>query len=453
MMNEKVHHSIDPLPTYGECFARSGKDFSAAARDWVDARIPASGLPLWKSVYDQMQEWAIDAVGQYDARILSNHFETFAKGIGRASLVIFWSEGAIDAQRSKLAVVKGSLRDTERLPQSVDLVGLQKMDFVDTAMKHVHLKESELRQKDLLQGGQVPVVIIEDKISNMMSFMRRYIDEESISPAGDRAETSEIGTSTDFEFKEELLDGQFIEFEEKLAAWKEFVERHTSEFSQFKFLYVLPDKPVAEISQLRKDRVYRIITETNAILQQEGPTDVHFFRIDGTPATTIDQTMPPNSVVISDVDGPLVSQQRILATREAMIQKAMAKHIDELFDQYYGITALPFLYFISNPDLRSIAVAEKIGTDESTLRRCFTGRITEEIPIAKVPTDFRLRMILEKKPVPDSNSLTLRVILPNANIQETSSFDVNIDLKQIGETLEALGCIFPDRKIAYPPFI
>lgn len=454
MTPEQVRHSGNHFPTYGECFARNGKDFSAAARDWVDARIPTSGLPSEdSSVHEQMQKWAVDAVGRYDERILSDHFEIFAKGIDRASLVIFWSEGDIDAQKSKLAVVKGSLRDTGRLHQSVDLVGRQKLSLVDAAMKHVHRVESQQRGKGLLQQSeQIPVVLIEDKISNMMAFMMQYADEGNISPAYDQSETIDGDTSADFLFREELLDEKEFDFEQKLSTWKDFVNRHASEFNQFRFIYVAPDKPAAELSPIRRERVQQIIRITNELLSQKGFGDDHFLQMNGMPEKILDEAMCSHSVVISDVDGPLVSQQRILVSREAMIRRVMAEYIDELFDRYYGMTALQFLYFVNQSDLKSVVVAEKIvreGNDRDQpviMRSYFTGKMTENIPVAEVPQDYNPRMMLEKKPLPDLNSLALCVVPMDINTKN-GSFTVVINPKQMGATLENVGCVFPDREI------
>ena len=190
----------------------------------------------------------------------------------------------------------------------------------------------------------LPVVIIEDKISNMMKFMKEYI---AISQLDEEVQIPTIS--------EDELDKEAFEFSLFLTAWKLAIGKHANLFDRFRFVYVPPEKPegeaaISHTSPLRNQRIrewikagnetIKIVRSNKSIIPIQLANVLYrysayqFFHIEDE-NTHLSKIITPRSIVVADVDGPLVSQSRVLATREVVLQSAFKKILEDYYRRIF----------------------------------------------------------------------------------------------------------------------
>lgn len=349
---EHLRPTSIPLPTFEDYFADPaiGKDFKKAATTWMkDRSALVPHLPnneeLFLTPFYETVEAAVVRCDGLD--IFSSRFDYLTGHIKKAARIVLWSEGTtVQLQQNKVTAVKDKWeKDYAIPPDSVDeLIGETKIEKIDEA---IVAAESMVDCKRSAKKETLPIVIIEDKITNIMKVMKRYITKAGKS-AGNPAEIPEVKE----DYLDKMTDGEFAGFLEK---WKTEVHRHADNFRRFRFVYVPPEKEAGEdgairVSPIRDSRVRQWLSASNDVLKEEKakqsilPNTVagvvykrsadQFFHIQDE-KTDLKKIITDCTVVVADVDGPLVSQMKILATREKVLREAARNKLEEVYQKVF----------------------------------------------------------------------------------------------------------------------
>lgn len=357
-----------PLPIFQEYFARHDKSFSQAALAWAEDRRVL--FPFGDGTIDtQINSLVQETVSTFDDQILSSRFSAFTPHLARAASIICWSEGDREIQRKKVGAVKARWQDAGINPNTVlELIGEAKMESVsDVIMQAETIKETRFGP----DSKSLPIVIIEDKITNMMKFMREYI---AISPLNEKIEIPAIS--------EDELDKENFAFDEFLTTWKQAIDQHLNNFRRFRFVYVPPEKQFSADSALRAERVKAWITASNEALKDSRArgsvvpqlagilykyTPDQFFHIEDT-TTDLSKVITPRSIVVADVDGPLVSQSRVLATRESVLQAAYKRLLEATYLKTFMVDFEKLgTYFLFPTDDFAVVFQENVDSNATEL--------------------------------------------------------------------------------------
>lgn len=336
------NYQLAPIPDYKTEFYNPANhlSFVEAGFAWLQARRALFPEPDNKSL-DLLKPKIEDAVSSFDDRILSSRFDKISTALKDTSAIILWSQGNPQIQERKADIVKKAWRSEK---YNID------PDFVTEEISEAKL---ELFSKVIMKGesraeargyhGTLPIVIIEDKVTNMMKIMRDYVSEGS---EGDLA-FPDISNLTEDKL-DELSPDQFNEF---LKLWSAFIKTHRNQFQRFHFIYVPPEKEIGlqlqDQSPTRSKRVREWLRVGNQALARNiifPSLDDKFHHIDD--YEILGDIIPKNAIALCDVDGPLVAQRNILETREENLRLALFEILDKKYKERFGLGFIDIVSFL-----------------------------------------------------------------------------------------------------------
>lgn len=321
---------------YSSCFQTAKRDFNKAGELWIEHQWKTLPFLQFFALPSKVKEHTIKDVMKFDDRIRSDYVDILAPYLASTIATVYWSEGDENIQNLKIDAVSKFIDSHSQNPDRITkrLVGMNKFLLAGEIFRMRELMEYK-------KGKKPPVVILEDKMTNMVKFM-----------------VNTLGVSWE-NFTEDSLDRDTFDFDQYLEKWLAVLRENPSFFDNYRFLYISPDKPVNgghEIlskSQLREERIRRWIDESNRVLNPTADSTKkdHFFHIDeikknGNIMTTV---ISPDSIVLTDVDGVLTSQQKILGTRQEALKAAFNQIIPDIYQQFFLIGIGQLLKIVSAP--------------------------------------------------------------------------------------------------------
>ena len=190
-----------------------------------------------------------------------------------------------------------------------------------------------------------PLVVMEDKISNMVKLIVGFSPDHPEFTISENDFNSEKNNS----------------YQEFMAQWHAFIIKYPHLFTNTSFIYFPPDKngiediaATALQTSPKESCVRDFIQRTNAFIdeavsssypQATKPQHRGFHHVEDHPEE-ISSIWPDNAVVIADVDGPLVLQNQVLNTREALLKQVLAAELDFYYQKYFGLDCASFIRLV-----------------------------------------------------------------------------------------------------------
>lgn len=379
-------------------FDSGGKDFGMATASWLADR--AGVLPMIQGsngkivVEDTVLLNIQDApVLEFSSSVLSERFGQMTGLANWAEHIIIWSEGKpVTIQNAKIRTVKREWNYTggNRL---TEMLGEDKMKMVGEI---TGLKDSHSRMLSTAEGyTDLPLLIVEDKFTNMMKFMREYM-VKSPKLSGDPLFNLPI-----FMMHEDDLDKPDLDVDALTGMWKDVIRKNPAFFRSMRFLYCPPEKQLGEagamhMSAERDGRVRAFIKAGNeALAELFGPNyteqdtgfphnESGFYHIDD---LTPEDYIAENAVLVLDMDGPLVSQQKTLEMFDTLLSQRLMEELDVFYERTFGMDFRTFVRFFSDSSINRYIRC--FQDDPDRYDQLVTKTEIEKPPIRVSPGAFR----------------------------------------------------------------
>lgn len=355
-IEQSPHSNNQPIPSFPECFRQAQRSFTEAIRLWGKTRLihllPGENRTITEE-RDEVIKDLQDASTTFDERIFSPYFEPLLPYLRNSAGIVCWSEGNPEVQVKKVAAARQKIEQEggNQFGRVYDLVGPDKMALIGDIFMIALSITDMIPSLDL---KNLPVVVLEDKASNIIKFMAEYIAR------GERERKLPLEFKS---FSEENLDNPAFNFDKILNQWHYLIERYPKHFQHFRFLYFPPVKPVGAgeiigMTTLRQDRVKTWLEISNSEVKTKLDSEDKFHHIDSIP--DIAKIFEGTPLVVADVDGPLVGQQKVLETREEKLREILVGNLEPMYQKLFGISISEFASFLLDPNEKQKEIQNRL---------------------------------------------------------------------------------------------
>lgn len=346
MGHEVLQLTSQPLPDFSLCFDQANKSFASAAKIWLETRKAV--LPCDDHSFAFLCQSLTERILSFSNNILTDHFFLLSQPLAKAAAVVLWTQGKEPkAQERKIETIKKAwtFAGCFNLPPE-KIFSFCQEDKIPLFRDIIALAESQVDKIHRLTGkhDKASIVVVEDKLSNMIRVIRDYIEL-----SGNKS-TSNVSHLENDEEIDRMTEGEFQAF---LSEWQTIILRNPIHFSRFQFVYVLPDKeedPIghksAFVSPLRKERIRRFLEASNQIYKSHAKEKANRFHYFDNQNFDFGRIVTSESVVVMDVDGPLVSQRKVLNDCERRLAENFLAELDTFYRQRFGMDFARFSRFL-----------------------------------------------------------------------------------------------------------
>lgn len=320
------------FPGFEQTFVANDRNFTTAAINWATSRLDALYIPdpLRADISDTL---AHEVMVRFNGEaIRTDVFPQIMDILQKSQAFMLWTSGNTEVQTAKTNAVRGCMPDAVVQRELPPIIAANKLKQTPKA-SHAILKAG------LDQKQKPTIMVIDDKISNMFKLLGQYSDlPESIATALHDEEN--IDSMNEKDFKTLLMEvSRYARANRKIIAG-------------FSHVYVPPDKPVGEsrileVSPLRAARVTQLMRSVNGAFFS-GPLPFMHRNpfIDSRDTERVQQDMPSHYVALVDVDGVLVSQTKVLATREQELKNSLREQMVTAYKNAFAMSPQEFLEFL-----------------------------------------------------------------------------------------------------------
>ena len=330
------------FPRFEDSFLKHNRNFADAASDWASTRFDALYLP-------DTEKPKIDAILRNDV-MLRFHGESIATDtlpqvielLHNSENYFYYTSGNRDVQKSKIKSIRPLIPD--------DVAGKELPPVVaQNKLKDARTVNNKIMQVAMATGGHVDtLMLIDDKVSNFFLLLSQYT----------RMPKNLVKSLRDEEILDYMNDS---DFERLLHDIEDFSQINAATIQQFAFVYVPPSKPVGEtqtlaVSPKRDFRVRLLMDAVNKANPNDRIPCTHIADQD-----VVKSNLPERYIGLVDVDGVMVSQQKVLTSREQELKDSLREQTTDVYTKAFGISPQEFLHFlqdVSNTKIVSVGLTE-----------------------------------------------------------------------------------------------
>lgn len=151
--------------TYSQCFRDAKHNFTLAATEWVEDRLPAFPFLDSQLTRQKIIDGATRNIRTFDHDIITDTFYKLAPHLVKTAGIAFWSEGIKEFQEAKVAAVRQELGAAAASLETANIISPDKMAIIGD----IFILRERIRHK--FRADKIPMVVIEDKMSNMINLV------------------------------------------------------------------------------------------------------------------------------------------------------------------------------------------------------------------------------------------------------------------------------------------